>query len=144
MPSEERRAQGKMNMPKKADWVEYDKDEVEKLIIKLAKEGKTGSQIGMMMRDQYGIPKAKKVGLKVGKILDKHEKKEVPEDMFSLLKQVVVVHRHMERHKYDAKAKHGLEKMESKVRRLVKYYIRKGRMPKGWKYSIEKARLLVK
>ncbi len=131
-------------MPKKAEWVEYDRDEIEKLVAKLAKEGRTGSQIGMIMRDQYGIPAARKFGIRIGKVLDAHEKKEIPEDMFSLLKQVVSLHSHMERHKYDAKARHGLEKMESKVRRLAKYYIRKGRLPKGWKYSIEKARLLVK
>ncbi|MBI5061352.1 MAG: 30S ribosomal protein S15 [Candidatus Aenigmarchaeota archaeon] len=131
-------------MPKKADWVQYDKDEIEKLVVKLAKEGKTDSQIGMIMRDQYGIPKARKFGLRVANITNMHEKKEIPEDMFSLLKQVVVLHRHMEMHKYDSKAKHGLEKLESRVRRLGKYYVKKGKLPKSWRYSIETARLLVK
>ena len=44
----------------------------------------------------------------------------------------------------DAKAKHGLELLESKIRRLGKYYARKGKLPKDWKYSIETAKLIVK
>lgn len=132
-------------MPKKdEEWVQYDKDEIEKLIIKIAKEGKAESDIGMILRDQYGIPDVRTFGIRVSQVLKKHEKKEVPEDMFSLLKQAVDVSAHLGRNKHDAKAKHGLEKIESKIRRLVKYYIRKGRLPKDWRYSIEKARLLVK
>jgi small subunit ribosomal protein S15 len=132
-------------MTKKEDeWIQYDRDEIEKLIIKLAKERKSGAEIGMILRDQYGVPKTRSLGVRISKVLDKHDKKEIPEDMFSLLKQAVSVHSHLARNKHDSNAKHGMEKIESKVRRLAKYYIRKGRLAKNWKYSIEKAKLLVK
>ena len=37
-------------------WVRYKSKELELLIVKLAKEGKTPSQIGVILRDTYGIP----------------------------------------------------------------------------------------
>ena len=70
-------------------------------------------------------------------------KKEVPEDLYNLMKQAVSLHRHLAENKKDNKAKHGLELMESKIRRLSKYYVRTGKVPKDWKYSIERARLIV-
>ncbi|HNQ32531.1 MAG TPA: 30S ribosomal protein S15, partial [Methanoculleus sp.] len=36
-----------------------------------------------------------------------------------------------------------LQITESKVRRLVKYYVRSGRMPKGWTYKPETAEILL-
>ena len=139
-------------MPKeKEEWMQYERDEIEKLIVKIAKEGKTGSEIGMILRDQYGVPDVRALGLRISKVLDEHDKKEkpteaqrLPENIFALLKQVVSAHAHLGRNKHDANSKHGIEKIESKIRRLAKYYIRKGRMPKDWRYSIEKARLLVR
>jgi len=37
-------------------WVRYKAKEVELLIIKLAKEGKPLAEIGLILRDTYGIP----------------------------------------------------------------------------------------
>jgi small subunit ribosomal protein S15 len=125
----------------KLDWLIYDKDEVEKLIVKLAKEGKSASQIGVILRDQYGVPDIRYFGTRVGKILPK---KEVPEDLYNLLNKAVIIHRHMDTNRKDAKGKHGLELLESKIRRLGKYYARTGKLQKNWKYSIEEAKLLVK
>ncbi len=123
-------------------WLIYDKDEAVKLIHKLAKEGKSSSEIGIMLRDQYGIPDIRYFGLRVTKITG--QKKEVPEDLYNLIKKAVNVHKHMDTNRKDSKAKHGLELIESKIRRLGKYYARTGKLPKGWKYSIDKAKLLVK
>ena len=126
---------------KKLDWLGYDKDEGKNLVKKLEKEGKTSSEIGMILRDQYGIPDARSLGLRVSKVM---QKKEITEDMYNLMKKVVNLHRHLQENKGDSKSKHGLELAESKIRRLGKYYSRKGRLPRDWKYSIEKAKLLVK
>ncbi|MBC7119337.1 MAG: 30S ribosomal protein S15, partial [Methanobacteriaceae archaeon] len=40
----------------KPDWVEYSNEEIEELIIKLYKEGNPPSKIGIILRDQHGIP----------------------------------------------------------------------------------------
>ena len=126
----------------KLDWLMYDKEEIEKLILKLAKEGETNAKIGIILRDQYGIPDIRQFGLRVSKIAP--TQKEVPEDMYNLMVKAVNLHKHMDTSRKDNKAKHGLELMESKIRRLGKYYARTGKLPKGWKYSIDKAKLLVK
>jgi ribosomal protein S15P/S13E len=33
--------------------------------------------------------------------------------------------------------------MESKIRRLSKYYVRTGKLPDTWKYTLEDAKLMV-
>lgn len=134
----------KKPMKKKADWLVYDKDETENIIIKLAKEGKTASQIGIILRDQYGIPDVSILKLKISKVIEKTAKKEVPEDLYNLIKRAVNLHKHMDKNKKDSKSKHGLELLESKIRRLGKYYARTGKLPSDWKYSLDKAKLLVK
>ncbi|MBI2233226.1 MAG: 30S ribosomal protein S15 [Candidatus Aenigmarchaeota archaeon] len=126
------------------EWLAYDKEEAEKLIVKLAKDGRPSSQIGIVLRDQYGIPDVRAFGLRIAKITEKAAKKQVPEDLYNLMKQAVNLHRHLGENKADAKAIHGVELVESKIRRLGKYYARTGKLPKGWKYSIDQARLLVK
>lgn len=128
----------------KLDWLIYDKDEVENLIHKLAKEDKSSSEIGAILRDQYGIPDARHFGFRIARVMAKEYKKEVPEDLFNLIKKAVNLHRHMQEKRKDSDTKHGLALVESKIRRLGKYYSRTGKLPKDWKYSIEKAKLLVK
>lgn len=125
-------------------WIKYEKDEIEKLILKLAKEGHNNAKIGIILRDQYGIPKVREFKIKLKKVVETQQKPEVPEDMFNLMKQAVNLHRHMSDNRSDAKGKHGLEYIESKIRRLGKYYVKKKTLPKGWKYDIEQAKLLVK
>ncbi len=129
---------------KRASWLTYDKDEVENLVTKLAKEGTTNAEIGIALRDQYGIPDVRAAGLRVAKITEKSIAREVPEDMYNLIAQAVSVHKHLQVNKKDTKAIHGLELIESKIRRLGKYYVRKGKLPSDWKYTIDKAKLIVK
>jgi len=128
----------------KQEWLIYDKGEIEKLITKLAKEGKTSSEIGMTLRDQYGIPDVRVFGTRVTKVMEKEVRKEVPEDLYNLIEKSVNLRRHLSENKKDAKAIHGLELIESKIRRLGKYYARTGKLPRDWKYDVEQAKLLVK
>ncbi|MBI3413208.1 MAG: 30S ribosomal protein S15 [Candidatus Aenigmarchaeota archaeon] len=129
----------------KPSWVTHTEDEVEQIIEKLVKEGKQSAQIGTVLRDQYGIPSAKAVsGKRISKVMK--EKKiypKLPEDLFNLLKNAVRLRSHLEKNKRDAHSKRGLEKTESRVRDLVKYYIKTGSLPADWKYDHERAKLLV-
>jgi len=136
---------GSTKPPKRRhQWVVYEMEEVEELIKKLAKDGKTDAEIGLILRDQYGVPNVRAIGLRVSRSSSTVAKKEVPDDLYSLIKKAVELHAHMNQNHGDAKAKHGLELLESKIRRLGKYYARKGKLPKDWKYSIETAKLIVK
>lgn len=129
---------------KRHGWLMYEPAEIEKLIVKLAKEGNQNSKIGMILRDQYGVADVRSLNMKISKISEKEVKKEVPDDMYNLIKRAVMLRRHLNANHHDAKALHGLELMESKIRRLGKYYARTGRLAKNWKYSAEEAKLLVK
>jgi small subunit ribosomal protein S15 len=129
---------------KRHGWLMYESAEIEKLIVKLAKEGKQNSEIGLILRDQYGVPDVRSLNMRISTIAEKEVKKVVPDDMYNLIKKAVELHKHMDTNHKDAKAKHGLELLESKIRRLGKYYSRKGRLQKNWKYNIDECRLLVK
>ena len=126
-------------------WVRYKPKEIELLIVKLSKEGKSPSQIGMILRDIYGIPIAKKaVGKKVTKVLKEHKlASDIPEDLLALIKKNIAVRKHLEENKQDETAKRGLILTESKIRRLVKYYKNTGRLASDWKFEPKKIRLYI-
>jgi small subunit ribosomal protein S15 len=126
-------------------WVKYKKKEVEDLVMKLAGERHKSASIGSILRDQYGIPDVKLItGKTVVKILKEGKSyPEIPEDMMSLLRKAVIIRKHLEKHKSDRLSQRGLENLESKIRRLGKYYSREGVMPSKWKYNFEEAKLIV-
>ena len=126
-------------------WVRYKEKEIELLVVRLAKEGKTPSQIGIALRDTYGVPNVKLLAKKdVTQILK--EKKllpSIPEDLQSLIRRSVAIHKHLERNAKDETAKRGLLLTTSKINRIVKYYKRIGKLPSEWKYDQSMARMLV-
>jgi len=128
-----------------ATWVEYKKPEVERLVVKLAKDGLRKSDIGRVLRDQYGIPSVKHLAeKKIDKILiENNIKHEIPEDILNLLRHAVKLREHLLKHKRDYTSKRGLVLIESKIRRLTKYYLKEKKLPAGWKYDAEKAKLIV-
>lgn len=126
-------------------WLKYKPEEVEQLVIKLAREGYPLSMIGIILRDQYGIPDVKQItGKKILKILKENNlAPEIPEDLLNLMKKAVKIRKHLEIHKKDYHSKRGLIITESKINRLVDYYKRKGILPKDWRYTPERAKILV-
>ncbi|MCY0860220.1 MAG: 30S ribosomal protein S15 [Sulfolobaceae archaeon] len=126
-------------------WNRFSKEEAELLVEELAKKGYPPSMIGIILRDQYGIPLIKQVtGKKLTQILkERGLQQEIPEDLFNLLRRAVNVRRHLNEHPRDKSAKRGLEEIESKIRRLVDYYKSVGKLPKEWVYDPAKAELLV-
>ncbi len=126
-------------------WVRYKPKEVELLIQKLSKEDKSTSQIGIYLRDVYGIPDVKVLtGKRVSKILvERGINPEVPEDLMSLIKRAVMIRKHLEENHKDYTAKRGLQLTESKIGRLSKYYKNRGRLPEKWNYDPKTAKLLV-
>lgn len=123
-------------------WVRYKAKEVELLVTKLAKEGKNGSQIGMHLRDVYGVPSVRLVtGKKVHKLLEeKNLEKKLPEDLLSLIERAVQIRKHIESNHKDQPAIRGLALTEAKISRLVKYYKATERLSADFKYRPENAR----
>ncbi len=131
--------------PVPPSWIVYTPEEIESIIVELARKGYSASMIGIILRDQFGIPLVKPIlGKKITKILEEHGlAPEIPEDLMNLIRKAVNLRRHLSEHPKDFHAKKGLLDLESKIRRLVKYYKRVGKLPPDWEYSPEKAKLLV-
>ena len=126
-------------------WLRLEPEEIEDLVAELARKGYGSSMIGIILRDQYGVPLVKPVtGKTVTQVLrERGLEQPIPEDLFNLMKRAVNLRRHLEEHPKDKNARKGLQEIESKIRRLVKYYVKKSRLPKNWKYEPETAKLLV-
>lgn len=126
-------------------WIKYKAKEVELLVVKYAKEGKSPSQIGIFLRDAYGIPDVKLVTKRsIGQILkEKKLLKEIPEDLMALIRKAVLIRKHLTENKKDMPAKRGLQLTESKIMRLTKFYKKTGKLPMTWKYDPARIKLLV-
>jgi len=129
---------------KHPEWSALNPREIESRVIELGKQGKSTSVIGSTLRDQFAVPDIKTATKKkVTKILEENNiKSEIPEDIRNLLNTSLNLKKHLETHKKDLKNKRNLQITESKIRRLTEYYSLKGKLPKGWKYSPEQAKLL--
>ena len=127
------------------DWVSLSEDEIAELIVKFHKEGNSPSKIGVILRDQYGIPDVKAVtGKKITKILKENKiEYELPEDIQNLIKRAVKLRKHLSKNTRDTHNKRGLQLLESKIYRLGKHYKASGKLPSNWRYDPEKAKLLV-
>ncbi len=125
------------------EWVEMSAEEVEKKIMELYNEGYEPSQIGMILRDRYGIPSIKQVtGKKLMDILIENGiKPKYPEDLKALIKKALKLRRHLEIHKKDLHNRRGLQLIEAKIWRLSNYYKEKGYLPSDWSYDPEKLRV---
>ena len=126
-------------------WLKYSKEEVEKLVVKLGKQESKPALIGATLRDVYGIANVKDAcGKTVTQILDENKlSKKVPSDMLALMTRSVNLREHLGKNKKDVHSKRGLILIDSKIKRLAKYYTRVGKLPQYWKYDPEEAKILI-
>ncbi len=124
-------------------WAPYQGKEVEKLIIKYAKSGKSSSEIGLHLRDSYGINSVKALtGRKIMAVLQENKlSSKLPEDIINLIKKMIAIKFHLEGNKHDQTAKRGLILTESKIRRIVKYYQRSNILPKDWVLDTQRLKM---
>jgi len=102
--------------------------------------------MGLVLRDQYAIPDAKRVlgGISITRFLkEKNLLPAFPQDLLDLIKKAVLVRKHLQANRQDKHNLTRLHNIESKINRLVRYY-RGKRIPGNWKYVPEEAALLVK
>ena len=126
-------------------WIELSPEEVENEVVKLARKGHSKSLIGTIMRDSRGVPLVKVVvGKKISQILKENDiKAPLPEELANLVKKALSIRKHLEENHKDLEAKKGLNRTESKIYRLIKYYKKKKKLPLDFKYDPEKIRTLV-
>jgi len=125
-------------------WAKYTPEEVESLIFKLAKEGHNSSKIGVILRDQYGIPLTKPIaGKSIVEIMTKSGlAPPIPEDLEVLLKRASRLTIHLEKNKKDKYNVRSLQNVEARIHKLAKYYKREGALPADWKYEAKTASLV--
>jgi small subunit ribosomal protein S15 len=126
-------------------WSTNDAHEIEKTILDLRKQGKTMSEIGLILRDKHGVPNVKlATGKRIGRILaGAGAEARIPEDLQNLIKKALGMRKHLNENKNDLHNKRQLQLTESKVRRLVKYYITVGKLPQDWEYKPETAEIML-
>lgn len=118
-------------------WCRYSPEEVETFVINLAKEEVPISMIGVILRDKYGIPLVKPIVDKsIQKIVKEAGLKNgIPEDLDNLTTKAKRLQQHLAKNKADGLTKRSLQQIESKMRRLAKYYKKRGLLPKEWKFQ---------
>lgn len=124
-------------------WITQNQGELSALVVQLSKEGLTPSQIGINLRDEYGIALIKSTtGKTITKILlENNIKEEIPEDLDQLIRKAIGLQKHIKAHNSDRINVRSLELIEAKIHRLSKYYKRVGKMRKNWKYAAVIAQL---
>ncbi len=129
----------------KPEWVTATTEEVVSQAVQLSKTGVLAARIGQTLRDTYGVPSARAVtGKRLGVLLAENgQKPEIPDDLQALLKRVVHLQHHLETHPKDLSNRRGLVLMESRIRRLARYYRQHHRIPESWRYSAAGAALQV-
>ena len=127
------------------DWMEHDKEFILQKIEELRRQGLPSAMIGVILRDQYGIPDVRPIlGKKISKVMKEHKVyPSLPEDLLNLFRRAVNLYEHLKVHKSDKHSRRGYQLLESKIRRLIKYYKRRKVVPEDFKFDIEKAKLIV-
>lgn len=122
-------------------WVSFKATEIEALVVKFAKQKLTASQIGIKLRDSYGIPSVKiATGKSITAIMsEKKLTKSLPQDLVDVIAKAVGLMKHLEENKQDKSAKRGLQLTESKIQRLARYYKESGKLSSDWKYDPKRA-----
>jgi len=100
-------------------WLKMSEEELRKLVLKLAEKYQP-AQIGLILRDQYGVPTTKVFGKKLSAYLREAGKNEFFE-LKNVEKKVEAIKEHMKNNGQDKKAKHKLQKSMSKLNAMRKY-----------------------
>ena len=126
-------------------WSMTDAKAIEKIILDMRKEGVPSAKIGLVLRDRHGVPDVKlATGKRIGQILRENKAaSEIPEDLRDLMIKALGLRKHLTDNKKDLANKRQLQLVESKVRRLVKYYTGTKRLPAGWVYKPENTEILL-
>ena len=122
-------------------WVTISATEIEDIIVKMAKDGNVSAKIGLVLRDQYGVPDVK---LATQIMKEKGVAPALPEDLSNLMRRAIDLNVHLKENRGDISNKRGLMLIEARIRRLERYYKRNGVLPKDWKYSLNTAELMLK
>jgi len=121
------------------DWVEFEEDEIEEIVLELREDGYDPAQIGLRLRDQYGVPSVKQAtGKKVTEILEENDAApEIPEDLNNLIEKAESIRDHVDENPSDEQAQRQLELAKAKIRKVASYHREEGNIPEDWEYEAD-------
>ncbi len=101
----------------KPSWIKMKSEELEKIVVDLANEGKSPAEIGLILRDKHGVPKARLLGKKISAIL---EEKGINyrSDKQMVEKNVEKLKSHIGKNKHDYGASRALTKKLWAIQRM--------------------------
>lgn len=105
---------------KKPVWLKYTSEEVKAIIIKLANRGLTSEKIGLVLKDQYGIPSVKVYQFKIKDVLKEKDKFEEP-TVINIKRRLERIIKHYSKNKGDKKAERSLIIIKSKLKKTEDY-----------------------
>lgn len=103
---------------KKPTWLKYDKKEVEAIILKLAGKGLTAEKIGLVLRDQYGIPSTRLYGIKIKAVLGDKFEEPTNTNLRTKLNKII---EHFKKNKQDKNAGRSLTITKAKLKKRDEY-----------------------
>ena len=143
-----KRGKSKSKKPKVREKTQnkYSDEEIKQKIIELVKKGTRPSEIGLILRDEYGVGDLRVVlGMRLMEFLAEEKALQAyPQDLIDLIRKAVRVRNHMKDNKQDKHNGVKLTHIESKIHRLVKYYKKEKVLSGDWKYDYKTAPLLLK
>lgn len=127
-------------------WVPIGEKEIEDLVVKYAKDGVGSARIGLILRDQYGVPDVKlATGKTITQIMGENDAlSAIPEDLSNLMRRAISLNSHLKENNRDIANRRGLALVEARIRRLESYYKANDVLPSDWKYSLKNAELMLK
>ena len=104
-------------MVEKVDWARIKPAEVEKLIVEIGKQGIPPEKIGLILRDQHGIPKAGLFGIRINEVLAKHNLA-VDSQKKNVQTKIERLKEHAGKHKHDYTAQRKAVMYASRLKKI--------------------------
>jgi len=107
---------------KKPIWLKYTEQEVRDIILKISEKQPdlTSEKIGLILRDNYGIPKTKIYGFSISEILKEAGKYQDP-DLKNLTDKTENLEKHLSKNHGDKKAGRSVILSKAKLKKVKEY-----------------------
>ncbi len=127
------------------EWLGMLPREIEKKVGEMAKDGVQPAKIGLVLRDSFGVPDVKQAtGKSISTIIQESGfAPSIPQELTNLINRAINLQEHLKGNRQDLHNRRGLELIEARIRKLAKYYQKRGELATTWKYTRDGARLLV-
>lgn len=116
---------------KKPEWLKVSLEELENIVVELAKQGIAAEKIGLILRDQYGIPTAKVYGKKISQIIEEKLSIKKLDSLDNIKKKIDSIKAHLAKNRQDKKVKKCLQNQETKSIKLERYYKKRAKNAGG-------------